>query len=111
MGKQGQGQGISVAQLDRNLVPRVEQYALNRDLSDVEAVVDYLRRNYKEYQRRQLGALRQMVAKAVQIVQRKGLSKPELQLQVWAPGRMNLGRSGWRGRRRFRRWRFLRFEE
>jgi len=81
MGKQG-GSGLSVAQLDRNLVPRLEQYAMNRDVNDVDAVVDHLRRSYKEYQRRQIGALRQMVVRAVQIVQRKGISKPELALEV-----------------------------
>jgi hypothetical protein len=81
MGKQG-GPGIAVGQLDRKLVPRIENYALNRDLNDVDAVVDHLRRSYKEYQRRQVGALRQMVARAVQVVQRKGPSKPELALEV-----------------------------
>ena len=84
MGKQG-GLGVSVAQLDRNLVPRIQQYALNRDLSDVDAIVDHLRRGYKEYQRRQLGALRQMVIRAVQIVQKRSPSKPELVLQASAP--------------------------
>jgi hypothetical protein len=87
MGKQG----ISVGQLDRNLVPRIEQYALNKDVNDVDALVDHLRRSYKEYQRRQIGALRQMVVKAVQIVQRKSLSKPELVLQVGERGRATGG--------------------
>jgi hypothetical protein len=103
-GKTGVGQGsISIAQLDRNLVPRVEQYALNRDVSDLDAVVDYLRRSYKEYQRRQVGALRQMVLKAVQIVQRKSLSKPALVLQVGALPRGGHGRRRSRAARRRRR--------
>lgn len=71
-----------MAQLDRNLVPRIEQYAMNRDISDIDAVVDHLRRSYKEYQRRQIGALRQMVSRAVLIVQRKAPSKPQLVLEV-----------------------------
>ncbi|GBF93534.1 ribosome biogenesis ATPase [Raphidocelis subcapitata] len=80
------GPGLTVAQLDRNLVPRLEQYALNGDLNDVEAVVDHLRRSYKEYQRRQIGALRQMVLRAIQIVQRKGpVGKPELVLEDKPP--------------------------
>jgi uncharacterized protein (DUF4415 family) len=68
--------------LDRNLTPRIEEYALNHDITDVDDVVEHLRRNYKEYQRKQLSALRQMVARAVAAVQAKGVDKPELQLQV-----------------------------
>lgn len=80
-GKQQQ-QGSSPYLLDRNLTPRVEHYALNHDITDIDDVVDYLRRSYKEYQRKQVSALRQMVVKAVQVVQQKGVAKPELQLQV-----------------------------
>ncbi|KAF6258779.1 P-loop containing nucleoside triphosphate hydrolase protein [Scenedesmus sp. NREL 46B-D3] len=77
-----QQQGGSPYLLDRNLMPRIEQYALNHDITDVDDVVDYLRRSYKEYQRKQVAALRQMVTKAVQVVQQKGVAKPELQLQA-----------------------------
>lgn len=79
MGKSGGGL------LDRSLVPRIQQYALNRDINDLDALVDHLRRSYKEYQRRQIGALRQMVLRAVQILQHKSPSKPELALQVGMP--------------------------
>lgn len=68
--------------LDRNLTPRIEEYALNHDISDVDDVVEYLRRNYREYQRKQVAALRQMVTRALQVVQQKGVAKPELQIQV-----------------------------
>ena len=68
--------------LDRNIVARIEAYALNNDVTDVDGVVAYLQGAYKEYQRRQGGVLRQMAAKAIAIVQRKGVSKPELRLQV-----------------------------
>lgn len=69
--------------LDRNLVPRIEAFAHNNDYNDVDEVADYLRRNYKEYQRKQTGPFRQMVYKAIQILQaRGGVSKPELKLQV-----------------------------
>jgi hypothetical protein len=77
-----QQQGGSPYLLDRNLTPRIEQYALNHDITDIDDVVEYLRRSYKEYQRKQVAALRQMVSKAVQVVQQKGVAKPELQLQV-----------------------------
>jgi hypothetical protein len=77
-----QQQGGSPYLLDRNLTPRIEQYALNHDITDIDDVVDYLRRSYKEYQRKQVAALRQMVSKAVQVVQQKGVAKPEVQLQV-----------------------------
>ena len=70
--------------LDRMLVPRIEQYALNNAYTDADEVAEYLRRAYKEYQRRQLGPFRTMVARAIAVVQRKGgPQKPELQLQVW----------------------------
>eukprot|EP00775_Hariotina_reticulata_P005385 gene5385-5621_t len=80
--KQGSKQGSSPYLLDRNLTPRIEQYALNHDISNPDEVVDYLRRSYKEYQRRPVAALRQMVVKAVQVVQRKGVAKPEVVLQA-----------------------------
>jgi hypothetical protein len=76
------GGGSSTLLLDRNLVPRLEEYALNHDVSDVDDVVDHLRRSYKEYQRKQVAALRQMVTRALQVVQQRGVAKPELQIQV-----------------------------
>lgn len=76
--------GSSTLLLDRNLVPRLEEYALNHDVSDVDDVVEHLRRSYKEYQRKQVTALRQMVTRALQVVQQRGLAKPELQIQVCA---------------------------
>jgi hypothetical protein len=77
--------------LDRNLTPRIEEYALNHDITDVDDVVDHLRRSYREYQRKQLAALRQMVVRAVQSVQQRGVDKPELQLQVGGMVRVHLG--------------------
>jgi len=74
--------------LDRNLVPRIENFALNNDIRDVDDVADYLRRTYKEYQRKQLAPFRQMCLRAIEVVQRKGVNKPELQLQVLDPPRM-----------------------
>lgn len=85
--------GSSTLLLDRNLVPRLEEYALNHDVSDVDDVVDHLRRSYKEYQRKQVTALRQMVTRALQVVQQRGLAKPELQIQVCA-GHQNQPSSG-----------------
>lgn len=69
--------------LDRMLVPRVESYALNNSIEDHAEVADYLRRNHREYQRKQLGPFRGQVAKAIAVVQRSGgAQKPELSLQV-----------------------------
>lgn len=85
-GKQNRGSSSKQKQgpllLDRNLAPRIEEYALNHDISDVEDVVEHLRRNYKEYQRKQVAALRQMVTRALQVVQQRGVTKPQLQIQV-----------------------------
>eukprot|EP00879_Flechtneria_rotunda_P002555 GHRR01002754.1.p1 GENE.GHRR01002754.1~~GHRR01002754.1.p1 ORF type:complete len:418 (+),score=218.77 GHRR01002754.1:189-1442(+) len=82
MKSKGNKQGSSSPYLlDRNLTPRIEQYALNHNITDIDDVVDYLRRSHKEYQRKQVAALRQMVLRAVQVLQQKGVTKPQLQLQ------------------------------
>ncbi|GIL77999.1 hypothetical protein Vretifemale_7455, partial [Volvox reticuliferus] len=76
----GPGAGLL---LDRLLIPRIEQYGLNNNYSDVDGVIEYLRRTYREYQRRQLGPFRTMVTRAIGTLQRKGgIAKPELQLQT-----------------------------
>lgn len=75
----GSGGGL----MDRLLMPRIENYALNHDYTDVDDVVDYLRTSYREYQRKQMGPFRAMVVKAVGIIQRRGgVDKPEIQLQA-----------------------------
>ncbi len=81
-GKGGSGRGQTGYVLDRNLVPRIENYALNNDITDVEDVIEFLRHNYKEYQRKQLSAFRTMTERAIKVVQSRGVAKPELQLQV-----------------------------
>eukprot|EP00897_Mesotaenium_endlicherianum_P004051 jgi/Mesen1/3674/ME000202S02761 len=58
--------------LDPLLVPRVEQYQYNNGLDDLDDVVDYLRRNYKEYQRKQQGPFRRLVERAVQVILQRG---------------------------------------
>lgn len=80
--KQGAGSGGG-GLFDRNLVPRIENYALNHEL-DIDDVVDHLRVSYKEYQRQKVQVLRQMVSRAAAVLQRKGVDKPEIQLQVHA---------------------------
>jgi hypothetical protein len=80
-GKPGSQGGSGV--MDRQVVARIENYALNNDYTDVDDVCDHLRRTHKEYQRKQMGPFRQMVIKAIGVIQRKGgVAKPELQLQV-----------------------------
>ena len=69
--------------LDRLIVPRIESFAQNNNYTDVDAVVDYLRGVYREYQRHKLGPFRSQVAKAIEHIQhRGGVSKQEIQLQV-----------------------------
>ncbi|PSC72207.1 Ribosome biogenesis ATPase RIX7 isoform B [Micractinium conductrix] len=75
----GGGSGL----FDRLLVPRVENYGTNNDITDTDAVCEYLRRNYKEYQRHKLPALRQQVERAVEAIARRGgVTKAELRLQA-----------------------------
>ncbi|KAG2428143.1 hypothetical protein HXX76_011823 [Chlamydomonas incerta] len=77
-GGSGGGGGL----LDRLLVPRIEQYAVNNNYTEIDEVVEHLRKTYKEYQRRQLGPFRTMVTRAVGILQHKGeQTGTELQLQ------------------------------
>lgn len=69
--------------LDKNLGPRIEELGLNHDISDVDDVVDHLRRMYKEYQRKPVAAMRMQVSRALAAIQARGaMAKPELQLQV-----------------------------
>ena len=69
--------------LDRLIVPRIESFAQNNDYTDIEAVSDYLRGVYREYQRHNLGPFRSQVAKAIQFIQQRGgVAKEEIKLQV-----------------------------
>ncbi len=81
--KPGGGGGGGALILDRNLVPRIEQYAQNHPVNDVDEVAEYLRTSYKEYQRRQLGVFRTMVTRAMGAIQRKGgdVSTPHQQVR------------------------------
>ena len=68
---------------DKLLVPRLENYGQNHDLTDTDAACEYLRAAYKEYGRQKLPALRQQVERAVEAIARKGgVTKAELRLQV-----------------------------
>ena len=87
---------------DRLLVPRIENYALNNDYTDVEELTDHLRRTHREYQRQKLGPFKAQVARAVETITRRGgVAKPEIRLQVrgvetagWGRGRRAGGRGG-----------------
>lgn len=68
--------------LEPLLVPRVEQYGHNNDYRDVEAVSEYMRRNYREYQRKQQGPFRKMVMKAIQLVDRKNANSQSLERKL-----------------------------
>ena len=68
---------------DRLLVPRIENYGSNNDITETDEVCEYLRRNYKEYTRQKLPAFRQQVERAVAVIARRGgVTKAELRLQV-----------------------------
>ncbi|GLJ21300.1 hypothetical protein SUGI_0391360, partial [Cryptomeria japonica] len=54
---------------DRLILPRVEQYAINHDLHDLDAAVNYLRTNYREYRRHKEDSFRKIVFRAIQTLQ------------------------------------------
>lgn len=61
--------------------------------TDVDAVTDHLRRNYKEYQRQKAGPFKNQVARAIEVITRRGgVAKPEIKLQVGCGAG---GRRGW----------------
>jgi hypothetical protein len=73
--------GISL--FDKLLIPRIQNYGSNNDITDTDSVIEYLRRNYKEYTRHKLPVFRQQVERAVEAIARRGgVSKAELRLQV-----------------------------
>ena len=73
--------------LDRLLVPRITNYAMNHSLSDLDEVAEGLRSTYRDYKRSKMAPFKQMVARAIKVVQnRGGAVKPELQLQVREEG-------------------------
>jgi predicted lipid-binding transport protein (Tim44 family) len=80
-GKSPRGGSGAPYMLDRSLISRIEQLSSRTDVTDIDGVVEHLRRIHKEYQRKQVAALRQMVTRAVQVLRDRG-SLPELQLQV-----------------------------
>ena len=72
----GGGGGI----LDKMLVPRLANYAMNHDLSDLDEVAEDLRQQYREYQRKQMAPFKQMVSRAIKVINSKGgVAKPELE--------------------------------
>ncbi|OAE28675.1 hypothetical protein AXG93_312s1040 [Marchantia polymorpha subsp. ruderalis] len=78
LGSSGQGSRTGVGStdsyiLDKLLLPRLEQYAQNNSISNIDNTVEYLRRNYQEYRRKQQGPFRKIVTRAVQIIKRRVL--------------------------------------
>ncbi|KAH9325944.1 hypothetical protein KI387_006122, partial [Taxus chinensis] len=61
--------GLHPSFFDRLIVPRVEQYAINHDLHDVDATVHYLRTNYREYRRHKEDPFRKIVLRAIQTLE------------------------------------------
>lgn len=54
--------------LDRLLIPRLQNFAHSNDLTDIDSCVEYLRTNYKEYQRHKLAPFHNQVARAISII-------------------------------------------
>eukprot|EP00983_Pelagomonas_calceolata_P009409 304612-Pelagomonas_calceolata.AAC.2 len=74
------GQGTYV--VDKQLIPRIDNYAVHHSLEDIDTVADALRAAYKEYQRRPMGAFKQMVQKAINAIHaRSTVSSWEVKLQ------------------------------
>jgi hypothetical protein len=79
----GGGGGGAGILMDKLLVPRLANYAMNHSLLDLDQVAEDMRKQYREYQRKQMAPFKQMVARAIKVVHsRGGVAKPELQMQV-----------------------------
>jgi hypothetical protein len=72
---------------DRLLIPRLRDYGENHEYDDLDECVQYLRHNYKEYQRHKVGPFKKQVARAIEALasRRGGVEKVELKLQVGTP--------------------------
>lgn len=60
---------------DKLLLPCLEQYAQNNSILNIDNTVEYSRRNYQEYSRKQQGLFQNIVTRGVQIIKRSVLSK------------------------------------
>jgi ribosome biogenesis ATPase len=61
--------GLHPSFFDRLILPRLEHYAINHDLLDLDSVVDYLRTNYREYRRHKEDPFRKTVLRAIRTLQ------------------------------------------
>jgi hypothetical protein len=81
---------------DRFLVSRLRDYGQNHQYDDLDECVQYLRHNYKEYQRQKVQPFKNQVARAIEVICRRGGPEGvELRLQVsggacwsWAMSRL-----------------------
>eukprot|EP00252_Welwitschia_mirabilis_P027148 TRINITY_DN9219_c0_g1_i1.p1 TRINITY_DN9219_c0_g1~~TRINITY_DN9219_c0_g1_i1.p1 ORF type:complete len:719 (-),score=133.54 TRINITY_DN9219_c0_g1_i1:796-2952(-) len=67
--KPAQRRGLKLSFFDRLIVPRLQHYAINHNLLDVDAAVDYLRTNYREYRRQKQDPFRKTVQRALEQLQ------------------------------------------
>lgn len=71
----GQLQASKQGRSNPHLVNRLQEYAQTHNLEDLDGALEFLRRHYPEYKRKQTGPLRKYIATLVPLVQRR----------LWAP--------------------------
>jgi hypothetical protein len=65
------GQRGGAGPSDPNLLSRLEEYAQNHQLSDIDGALGYLQRNYPEYKRKQVVPFRKYLALQIPAVRRR----------------------------------------
>jgi len=75
----GQLQASKQGRSNPHLVNRLQEYAQTHNLEDLDGALEFLRRHYPEYKRKQTGPLRKYIATLVPLVQRR----------LWAPANLD----------------------
>ncbi|CAK9276146.1 unnamed protein product [Sphagnum jensenii] len=75
----GQLQASKQSRSNPHLVNRLQEYAQTHNLEDLDGALEFLRRHYPEYKRKQTGPLRKYIATLVPLVQRR----------LWAPANLD----------------------
>jgi hypothetical protein len=75
----GQLQASKQGRSNPHLVNRLQEYAQTHNLENLDGAIEFLRRHYPEYKRKQTGPLRKYIATLVPLVQRR----------LWAPANLD----------------------